>query len=202
MSKELEDRRKEEIIEACSKLYETKGFKEISIKDIGAATTFSRTSIYNYFQTKEEIFLELLKKEYILWIDELEEIISNNEKMSKDEFAKALSKTIDNRSNMLKLLSMNMYDIEENSRTELLVDFKIIYTKSIETVRNSLNKFFKNMSEEEKTDFIYSFFPFIYGIYPYTNVTDKQRKAMEMAKTNFKYMSIYEMTYKGIKKLL
>ena len=58
------------------------------------------------------------------------------------------------------------------------------------------------MSEEEKTDFIYSFFPFMYGIYPYTNVTDKQREAMEIAKANFKYMSIYEMTYKGIKKLL
>ena len=36
-------------------------------------TTFPRTSIYNYFQSKEEIFLALLKWEYDLWIEALEE---------------------------------------------------------------------------------------------------------------------------------
>ena len=56
--------RKEEIIQACAKLNETMSFKEITIKEIGAATSFTRTSIYNYFETKEEIFLALLQKEY------------------------------------------------------------------------------------------------------------------------------------------
>ena len=56
--------RKEEIIQACAKLNETMSFKEITIKEIGAATSFTRTSIYNYFETKEEIFLALLQREY------------------------------------------------------------------------------------------------------------------------------------------
>ena len=56
--------RKEEIINACEELYQTVSFKDITLKDIAAKTTFSRTSIYNYFQTKEEIFLALLKREY------------------------------------------------------------------------------------------------------------------------------------------
>ena len=60
--------RKEEIIEACARLYETMSFKEITIKEIGAATSFTRTSIYNYFETKEEIFLALLQREYELWV--------------------------------------------------------------------------------------------------------------------------------------
>ena len=57
MPKESVDFRKEEIINACEKLYETNTFKDITMKSIGEETTFSRTSIYNYFQTKEEIFL-------------------------------------------------------------------------------------------------------------------------------------------------
>lgn len=56
--------RKEEIIRACTSLYETMNFKDIAIKEIGAITSFTRTSIYNYFQTKEEIFLALLQQEY------------------------------------------------------------------------------------------------------------------------------------------
>ena len=47
--------RKEEIINACEKLYQTMSFKDITLKEIGKETSFSRTSIYNYFQTKEEM---------------------------------------------------------------------------------------------------------------------------------------------------
>ncbi len=48
-SPKLTAARKEEIIAACAKLYETMSFREITIKEIGAATSFTRTSIYNYF---------------------------------------------------------------------------------------------------------------------------------------------------------
>lgn len=48
--------RKEKIIEACARIYETMSFKEIAIRKIGSATGFTRTSICNYFETKEEIF--------------------------------------------------------------------------------------------------------------------------------------------------
>ncbi|WP_253287604.1 TetR/AcrR family transcriptional regulator [Anaerotignum sp. MSJ-24] len=66
-SKELTASRKEEIITACEELYKAMSFKEITIKEIGNATSFTRTSIYNYFQTKEEIFLALLQREYERW---------------------------------------------------------------------------------------------------------------------------------------
>ena len=61
-SEELTLARREEIVNACAALYETMGFKEITIRDIGEKTSFTRTSIYNYFQTKEEIFLALCQR--------------------------------------------------------------------------------------------------------------------------------------------
>ena len=66
-SQALTHARREEIVNACALLYETMGFKEITIKDIAAATSFTRTSIYNYFQTKEEIFLALLQHGLQTW---------------------------------------------------------------------------------------------------------------------------------------
>ena len=74
-SPERTSARKEEIVKACEHLYQTMSFREINLKEIGKVTSFTRTSIYNYFQTKEEIFLELLKREYELWIEELQQII-------------------------------------------------------------------------------------------------------------------------------
>ena len=63
-SAKLTAARKEEIIAACAELNESMSFREITIKEIGAATSFTRTSIHNDFETKEEIFLALVQKEY------------------------------------------------------------------------------------------------------------------------------------------
>lgn len=122
--------------------------------------------------------------------------------MRKDEFANALAHSLEQKENMLKLLSMNMYDIEENSRLEQLVEFKKSYVGSLRAVSECLDKFFTEMDDDEKQSFVFSFFPFIFGIYPYTVVTEKQRKAMELAEVDYKYMSIYEITYTTVKKLL
>ncbi len=201
-SVELTNARKEEIINACASLYETMSFKEITIKDIGTATSFTRTSIYNYFQTKEEIFLALLQREYEMWNAKLKEIREQNEKMTRLEFAHALADSLVERKNLLKLMSMNHYDMEENSRLERLIEFKVVYGQSLSEVRNCLNQFFPEMTFQDKQDFIFSFFPFMFGIYPYTVVTEKQREAMKEANVNYVYMSIYEITYAEVKKLL
>lgn len=199
---EHSDLRKEEIIKACEKLYEKYNFKDISIKLISELTSFSRPSIYNYFETKEEIFLALFQKEYEKWYLDIEKIRTENEKLTKEEFAIALAHTIENKERLLKLLSMNMYDLEENSRLERLIEFKRAYGNAVHAIKLCLNKFFKEMSENEVMDFLYSFFPFMFGIYPYAVVTEKQEKAMKEANIDYKYHSIYEIAYKGIKKLL
>ncbi len=97
-----------------------------------AYTSLSRPSIYNYFETKEEIFLAILQKEYWSWVEALN----------------------------------------------------------------------REMSAQDRQAFLYSFFPFIYGIYPYTVVTDKQKRAMEQAAVPYVYYSAYEMTYQFISRLL
>lgn len=201
-SEELTAARKEEIITACAELYKTMSFKDITIKEIGNVTTFTRTSIYNYFQTKEEIFLALLQREYELWIHRLKQIQEEHERMTGTEFADALAHSLEERKNLLKIMSMNHYDMEDNSRMERLTEFKVVYGQSLAEVRNCLDKFFPEMSVQDKQDFIFSFFPFMFGIYPYTVVTEKQREAMAQAKVNYVYMSIYEITYAEVKKLL
>ncbi len=196
------DERKNEIINACEELYQIKSFKEITLKDISEKTSFSRPSIYNYFQTKEEIFLALLKREYERLLKDLEDIYVKNDKLEKQEFAKQIALSIEKREQLLKLLSMNLYDMEENSRMEQLVDFKKSYGETLKSIKKLLDKFFKNMNEEEKDKFIFSFFPLMYGIYPYTCATEKQKEAMKNAEVPFKFFSIYEMVYESIIKLL
>ncbi|MCR5291643.1 MAG: TetR/AcrR family transcriptional regulator [Eubacterium sp.] len=194
--------RKEEIVNACEKLYQTMSFKDITLKEIGNETSFSRPTIYNYFQTKEEIFLALFEREYVRWNEELEDILQNNETLSKEKVAEELASSIANREQLLKLISMNNYDMEANSRPELLTSFKVAYGESIRNVCRILTKFCPEKSVKEIQDFVYVFFPFMFGIYPYTAVTDKQREAMKEANVDFVYQSVFEITNNCLLKLL
>ena len=137
-SEELINARKEEIINACAALYETMSFKEITIRDISEKTSFSRPSIYNYFQTKEEIFLALLEREHEEWIAALRELAESSPSLSVEEFSDQLAGTLAKRGCMLKLMSMNIYDMEVNSRMENLVDLKKAYAKAFQAVSGCL----------------------------------------------------------------
>lgn len=194
--------RKEEIINACEKLYQTMSFKDITLKEIGNETSFSRPTIYNYYQTKEEIFLALFEREYVRWNEELQTILQDNRKLTKAELAEKLAASLANRQQLLKLLAMNNYDMEENSREELLTSFKVAYGESIKNVCSILTKFCPKKSDQEIQNIIYIFFPFMFGIYPYTAVTDKQKKAMKEAKVDFVYQSVFEITNNCLLKLL
>ena len=198
-SPELTASRKEEIINACEKLYQTMSFKEITIRDIGAVTSFTRTSIYNYFQTKEEIFLSLMQREYELWAAEVNTLAEEHNTMSANDFAAAMAHSLENHEQLLKLLAMNHYDMEENSRPERLTEFKVAYGASLDAVRACVKKFFP---ETDCESFIFVFFPFLFGVYPYSVATQKQLDAMREAGMEFKMHSIYEIIYSCMMQLL
>ena len=198
----LTEARKEEIIQACAKLNETLSFKEITIKEIGAATSFTRTAIYNYFETKEEIFLALLQKEYELWVEAMNAAMALKTAMTRDELAQTLARTLTDRPRLLRLLSMNLFDLEANSRPERLAEFKVAFGASMDTVGRMVKKYIPEMDDAAQKQFLYAFFPFIYGIYPYTVVTEKQKAAMEQAGIPYVYQSSYDLTYACLKKLL
>ena len=201
-SEELINARKEEIVNACAGLYETMGFKEITIRDIGAKTTFTRTSIYNYFQTTEEIILELLSQEHEARIEDLEEILRKNAALCAWDVEELLARTLEKRGCMLKLMSMNLYDMEGNSRLENLVAFKKVYAGAIRALTCCLEKFFPAMTVNDIQDFLYALFPFLFGVYPYTSHTDKQRAAMELAHVNYVHYSVYEIVKSFVAKML
>ena len=194
--------RKEEIISACEKLYQTMSFKDITLKEIGKETSFSRPTIYNYFQTKEEIFLALFEREYIRWNEKLQSVLQNNETLTKEQIAEKLALSLADREQLLKLLAMNNYDMEANSRFENLTSFKIAYGESMRNVCRILTKFCPDKSVQDIQNIIYIFFPFMFGIYPYTAVTDKQREAMKEANVDYVYQSIFEITNHCLLKLL
>ena len=201
-SQEIMNSRKEELVDACEKLYQTKTFNEITLKEIGDTAEFTRTAIYSYFQTKEEIFLALLQREYGKWIKELENIEQTKVKLTASKLARRFALSLQNRVQLLKLLSMNLYAIEDNSRDENLIEFKKVYKAAIDAVDRCFKMLKQKATPKESYAFSYQFFPFMYGVYPYVFPSEKQIRAMKTAGMKLKKRTVYQLAYPAILKML
>ena len=202
VSKETVEKRPYEIIAACRKLYDRRPMKDITMKDISLEADVSRPTIYNYFKTKEEIFLALLEDEYRLWGKALENILGGKDGLSPMDFADAIAASLEGRDRLLKILSLNLYEIEDNSSLECLISFKKQFQSVSEYLKTALGKFFPTLSQAERHDFVYELFFFMYGIYPYIHPTDKQQAAMKAVGMEASNTTATEMTRKYIMDLL
>jgi hypothetical protein len=135
-------------------------------------------------------------------VDDLNHLCEEKNSLSGDELASELAYALERRMMMLKLLSMNLYDMEANSRMERLIEFKAAYGESKNAVDRCLQKFCPELDEAARQTFLYAFLPFVYGLYPYTMVTEKQKEAMNVAGISYVYMSTYDMAYTSIRTLL
>lgn len=192
ISKEECLKRREEIIDVAQALYQEMPFKDINVKEIGNRLSFTRTAIYTYFDNKEEIFLALLEREYLKWEQDLQSILEK-ETLDTEQFAKEIAVSLEKRLILLKILAVDMASLDAKSRIEPLISFKKIYGRSLDLVRQLLEKHFPKRSEVDNQHFIFAFFPFLYGVYPYTEVTNKQKLAMAEAEVPYVYMGVSEI---------
>jgi AcrR family transcriptional regulator len=54
------EQHRQEILSAARELFADKGFHNISMQEIAAAAEFATGTLYNFFQSKEDLFFELL----------------------------------------------------------------------------------------------------------------------------------------------
>lgn len=201
ISKEESLRRREEILDIAQVLYQEMPFKEINVKEIGNRLSFTRTAIYTYFDNKEEIFLALLQREYLKWEKDLQMIL-DMQHLSITQFAREMALSLEKRLLLLKILAVDIASLDAGSRMEALIAFKKVYGRSLDLVGEILKKHFPERSKADHQEFLFAFFPFLYGVYPYTEVTDKQKLAMAEANVPYVFMSVTEMIENCVLNLL
>lgn len=177
--------RRDQIIDACAELYRTQGYHDITMAQIADGVTFGRANIYNYFQNKDEVFLALLTREHELWAADLIAIGEgiSHEPAAWDDgaLAQALAGSLETRVPMLKLLAASLPDMEQNSRHERLVELKLAYKGVLAALGSLLHAAKPEWDAERTGRFVFSFMPFLHGLYPYAFHSEKQLAAMKEA---------------------
>lgn len=166
----------DEILNSCEKIYLKTDFTNITIQLISEKTTIRRTAIYKYFQNKEEILLEVLKKHIKLLKEEFndEELIKN-----KEDFSNNFIKIFENHVIILKIMGVNLAEIERQVRVEKLIEFKKTFKEFHDKFIDLLKEIYPNNSIKDYENVYILLLTLMHGYYPLTNPTIKQIEAMK-----------------------
>ena len=176
-TKEQFDERKKEILDAMDSLYLNKELSSIYLKDISEMTHISRTAIYFYYKSKEEILLDSFYNHFIKLDDALS--ILTTKTLPKEELIDNITSIFEENIIILKIMSSNLEDIERSTSLENLITLKKEF-KRFQTIFKLLIKKINPSIDENIV--LTTFITMMYGYYPISYPIDVQKEAMK--KTN------------------
>jgi AcrR family transcriptional regulator len=195
ISEEAKEERKQLLLHAALECFAKNGYYATSVDDIVAFANLSKGSFYNYFSSKEELFISLLEAQTTLSLYRLKE------KLLKMETAVEKLKYIirlDLPFNELKKKMMRvqlefwMYSTGHPEIKKILTDrYEIVLTivKDIIEMGIETGEFRKNLDPEKAASMFWALHD---GIWIHSIVLDEktlvESKIIEMEKTLLKYL--------------
>jgi len=177
-SDEQIEQRIKEIVDATARLYEEDRFEDITFAMIAKEANFTRSNLYRYFETKEDIFLELIKHDIEAWRADVLENFTPEDK-SLRELAEAWVDLALKYKRMVKLFTILFTLLERNASLEALTAFKGKINEEIGSVAQFLSTTLPFTSVEAAAEFISVQSSLAIGTYPMMELTPKQIEAMQ-----------------------
>ena len=122
-SPEQKQERMATIMAAADKLFAQEPYHQITMGAIARKLGWSRSNLYKYAATQEEIFLELHSTKNRAWLEDLAEALAGAP-LPVDEFARIWAETAERHASFLHYQEILISIIESNVTIERLTDFK------------------------------------------------------------------------------
>lgn len=114
-AKEQRAARKLKILEVARSTFSRLPFVEVTLDNIGQRADVDRGIASMYFRSKEELFLRLLREELADWYSALEaELDLADGSLSRSELAALLARSISERPELTRFLSLEAVVLEQN----------------------------------------------------------------------------------------
>ena len=120
---EAKAERRRAILDAAWAMYQTAPYHAITMAGVADRTQLAKGTIYLYFTTKEELFLQLMKDQLDAWFDELDAALTAR-RFDAAGLAAQLAGSLAGRGGLVRLLAILHSVIEQNVEFEAALGFK------------------------------------------------------------------------------
>lgn len=173
--------RQAEIINACDVLFTEGGYDAVNFTAISDMTSIARQAIYKYYSSKEEVLMDLLKREIGIWRDDLFRQLDDHDTMTKEQYCEFLAASWADHEKMLSLQSLLRNVLEGNCSVEKLADFKTDIVDYLSTIGRTINKYFPDVPQDKIEIISSGILAFVVGMYSLNNLSAKHLEAGERA---------------------
>lgn len=119
--------RKDAIYAAALSLFKRDGYEKVSLNGIAAEAGFTKSNLYRYFSSKDEIFLNIFSDLFEGWVDDcLKRLRKLEQDVSIKQFAKTWIASLKPHPQYLDLTPLLFTALERNSSFEQLIAFKTV----------------------------------------------------------------------------
>ena len=178
-SPEQKQERMAAIMEAADELFQQQPYHQITMGTIAQKLGWSRSNLYKYAATQEEIFLALHSAKNRAWLEELACNLANAP-LPASEFAHIWAETTDRHAEFLRYQEIIIAIIESNVTLERLTQFKREFANMLEPVTALLAQQC-GITEDEASDLYLRLLFQAPSLYNHFHCAELTRKAMEAA---------------------
>ena len=152
---EKKSERKQAIYQAAFTLFKNNGYDKVSFNGIAVEAGFTKSNMYRYFSSKDDIFLNVFSDLFEKWVDECSKQLQTLEKnVQIKTFAQTWLKSLLLQPKLLDLMPILFVSLERNSSFEQLLEFKRLAMNLLYSITLDISRIYPDIEGEKAFKFL------------------------------------------------
>lgn len=183
------------VLDAAGRVFQKHPYEEVTMLMIAKEASFTRSNIYRYFKTREEIFLSLFLLDVEKWAREVNSSFST--KMKLEEFVDHWTEILCKHNRLLELSPLLNTSLEKNTSEEVYRKTKLTLNRQMEEIASSAQKALPFLTEKDAMMFVATNQVILAGAWPmgqHTKMQEKVLKELAMPHLKIDFVSFFKNT--------
>ena len=173
------EQRRRDILNAAATLMAEKGFDQVSLNAIARSAGVAKSNVYRYFESREEIFLTLLRQDWDDWLSLLEQGVVDLEGSDDiGRFSALVAGSIAASPRMCELVSVLASVLEQNLSEQALLTFKTESMALGVRIMRTVQRALPSLPSDNLMQLGHTLFALIAGLWPLGNPPPAVQKVM------------------------
>jgi len=162
--------RRQAILDAAAQLFAERDYSDVSLSEIARRAKFTKSNVYRYFSTREEIYLCLYFETVRLWSRDLIARLNAMPAKSESRFiSAAVTEAILRHEEFLRLMPLLSTFLERNSSAKAVLEFKQQLAIVVQRLSSALHRLLADVDEEDLQLLLIALYALLAGLWPMAN---------------------------------
>jgi AcrR family transcriptional regulator len=151
---EQKEQRREAILAAAADLARRDGVRAVTLSEIARAVGIHKSALLRYFETREQIFLELTGREWAAWQESTTVALAEIASGGADAVAAALATSFVERPLLCDLIPHTALNLERHASVEAVHAYKLTSLGAVDAVAAALAGPLPALSDDQRRELV------------------------------------------------